>query len=110
MFSADTEMGLLPNVPMNLVHPAGEVQREKSLVGQVWGPNAIALKVLGGTLLNEGGRSFARVARQGAPLLNDALRDRPSWHPDLVHSARGYASVPVRGDRAADLPERKRAY
>ena len=48
MFSADTEMGLLPNVPMNLVHPAGEVRREKSLVGQVWGPNAIASKVLGG--------------------------------------------------------------
>ena len=41
MFSADAEVGLLPNVRMSLVHPAGEVWREKSLVGQVWGPNAI---------------------------------------------------------------------
>ena len=41
MFSADAEVGLLPNVRMSLVHPAGEVPREKSLVGQVWGPNDI---------------------------------------------------------------------
>ena len=41
MFSADAEVGLLPSVRMSLVHPAGEGWREKSLVGQVWVPNAI---------------------------------------------------------------------
>ena len=41
MFSADAEVGLLPNVRMSLVHSAGKVWREKSLVGQVWGPNDI---------------------------------------------------------------------
>jgi hypothetical protein len=103
-------MGLLPNVHMNLVHPAGEVRREKSLVGQVWGPNAIASNVLGGTILNEGGRSYVRVARQGPPLLNDALRDRPSCHPDLVHSARGYALFPFVVTALQTYLERKRAY
>ena len=50
-------MGLLPNVRMNLLYPAGNVRREKSLVDQVWGQNSIASKVLGGMLLNEVGRS-----------------------------------------------------
>src|SRR5215213_11059351 len=52
----------------------------------------------------EGGCSDARVACQGAPLLHDALRDRPGRYRDLASSVYAQVHVPDRGGRAADPP------
>ena len=77
MFLADIEVELLPNVYMSPVHVAGEVRRERPLVGHAWGLYATASEVLGGMLLNGGGRFDARVGRRRAPLLHDTERDQP---------------------------------
>jgi ribose/xylose/arabinose/galactoside ABC-type transport system permease subunit len=74
---------------MSLVHVAGEVRRERPLVGHAWGLYAITSEVLGGMLLNGGGRFDARVGRQRAPLLHDTERDQPGvvtlpWHLQQV--------------------------
>ena len=61
------------------------------------------LESVEGMLLKEGDRFKARVARQCAISLHDTERDQIGRHPDLVHSASGYGSVPVHGGRAADL-------
>ncbi len=45
---------------MSPVHVAGEVRRERPLVGHAWGLYAIASEVLGGMLLNGGGRFDAQ--------------------------------------------------
>ena len=47
-------MTLPPNVYMRLIHPFGDIYREKPSVGQVWGPNAIPPEVLGGCTARRG--------------------------------------------------------